>query len=445
MKKIFFIITVILAVISLPIIVFGDEYGEPCTAVLTEQYSDYAVCTVNFSNIPPGSSVIVSKYKDNKFINAEVIDYRGESESFTVYPDTDTVKIFVLKSRAGLSPVTKTEVIKPEFSQDSPTPELDEKINNVSKELKNGKNKNVTIYRTEENEPRAVIWTKGITPPQMSDFEKEVDGAYSYLYVSPGKGRGWYDVNKSYFQEDGSDRNMCYAAVSANQLHWWLDQNKNNIDKYIEKLEKSGSSNMNEEKINQLKYLRSSYNSQTDSGIYTMFKNYFQSLSGCNADVLNDFFINGYEVNALGKVNDPYFFTWDLRGGFFFDVFGTTILTKRWGAGNYDAFERDTRRLFKEGEAVSIIYTSPSANITHIVSVWGAEFDCNNRLTAVYITDSDDQEQPYIGMKRMRINKDASGYPRITSRTDDLQSGALITELVPLSQGDEMWESYLGA
>ena len=38
--------------------------------------------------------------------------------------------------------------------------ELDKKVEAIANNLRTGKNQNVITYKTEENEPRAVIWTK---------------------------------------------------------------------------------------------------------------------------------------------------------------------------------------------------------------------------------------------------------------------------------------------
>lgn len=77
--------------------------------------------------------------------------------------------------------------------------------------------------------------------------------------------------------------------------------------------------------------------------------------------------------------------------------------------------------------------------MTHIITLWGVELDHNNEITALFVTDSDDYEQPKIGMKRMLLKKNSSGYPIITTNTADNNTGAKILEFVPLSLGEEYW------
>ncbi len=61
---------------------------------------------------------------------------------------------------------------------------------------------------------------------------------------------------------------------------------------------------------------------------------------------------------------------------------------------------------------------------THIVTVWGAEYDNQGKIRAVYITDSDDQQEQ-IGLKRMGITRDASGNPRLNNHVKIIQLGRL--------------------
>ena len=93
----------------------------------------------------------------------------------------------------------------------------------------------------------------------------------------------------------------------------------------------------------------------------------------------------------------------------------------------------------KDGQSIGIIHNTPTYGVTHIITLWGVELDHNNEITALFVTDSDDYEQPEIGMKRMLLKKNSSGYPIITTNTADNNTGAKILEFVPLSLGEEYW------
>ena len=437
MKRLYIILSVFIAMLlNIPMVSSKAAVQAPAIKITIQKYSNSLTGIIEPTALPENSHIIIAKYINNRCAEVEVREYRSKAEEFNLADEIDTVKVMAWEGMSNLKPVLKAEVIDVKARQ---------RIEEIAAKLKKGKNKNVTIYTTEENEPRAVIWTKGIVPPQMSEFEKEVDitdSSYTFLYAGQDKGSGWYDVNKSLPQEDGADRNMCYAAVSANQLHWWLDQNKDNIDAYLNSLDKGEITDEKKSKLEQLQELRNGYEGQSKSRIYNLFRQYFESpYYAYNADLLNDFFINGYQVNTAGKVNTPNFFKWDPRGGFFYDVFEKNNLTMRYSAGDYTVFKRDIIFYMKEGQSIGIIHATPTNGVTHIITLWGVEVDHNNEITALFVTDSDDYEQPEIGMKRMLLKKNSSGYPIITTNINNNNTGAKILEFVPLSLGEEYWEA----
>ena len=420
--------------------VLQESNAVPTTKTTIQKYGGYAIGSVKLTSVPENSYVIIAKYSNSRCIDVDIRKYRTETEVFKIPGETDTVKVMVWEDFNNIKALSQVEIVDMKANSES-----EKKVEKIAERLRTGKNPNVITYKTEENEPRAVIWTKGVTAPLLSEFKKEVeitDSSYSFLYVGQEKGNGWYDVNKSLPQEDGGDGNMCYAAVSANQLHWWLDQNKDNIDAYLSNLSEGEITAEKKAKLDLLEALRSSYAGQSNSGIYNMFRIYFESpYYAYNADLLNDFFINGYKVNTMGKVNSPGFFTRDPRGGFFYDVFEKNILTKRLSAGDYNAFKRDIIYYMKDGQSIGIIHATPTYGVTHIITLWGVEVNCNNEITALFVTDSDDYDQEYVGMKRMLLKKNSSGYPIITTKVNDNNTGAKILEFVTLSLGEEYWKA----
>ncbi|MBS7299361.1 MAG: IdeS/Mac family cysteine endopeptidase [Eubacteriales bacterium] len=445
MKKIPFVLTVFFVIlfniyaVSAQTAVLQESRVTPTITATTQRYSNYSTATVKLYSMPESCYIIIAEYISNRCVDVEVREYQTATEQFNIPDEVDTIKVMVWDDH--IKPVVKAKTIDMKASA-----ELDKKIDKIARNLKTSKNPNVTTYKTEENQPRAIIWTKGIIPPQLSEFEKEVEitnSNYTFLYAGQDKGSGWYDVNKSLPQEDGADRNMCYAAVSANQLHWWLDQNKDNIDMYLNKLATGEIIPEYPLKLDRLEDLRSSYKGQAKSGIYNMFRDYFEHpIDAYNADLLNDFFINGYQANTAGKVNSPDFFKWDPRGGFFYDVFEKKKLTLRYGAGDYTVFKRDIPWYMQDGQSIGLIHSTPTNGVTHIITLWGVEFDHNNEITALFVTDSDDYEQPEIAMKRMLLKKNSSGYPVITTNIIG-NTGAQILEFVPLSLGEECWNELL--
>lgn len=304
----------------------------------------------------------------------------------------------------------------------------------------------VTQYTNEEDgKIKTILWTKGINPPKMggtdSEFRKEitnVNGEVAYIeYKAPySGGKGWYDVNKT--EDRVPDLNLCFAAAASNALHWWLAQNSNYIDQYLAK-------NPDYPKAEELANLRDSFKSQQDSEVYKLFLRQFAyKKEGYWSDILEDQFINGYYPKPNGGTNDsdadreklltngP-----DPKGGFFYDIFGTTLLTQRRNySWSYNTFGKDLKQLFLEGNIVLMDYAM--GRKSHVVTLWGAEFDLNGQISAVYLSDSDDDKSQ--GMVRYMV-RNSGGKPVISTHVSG--RGSSIENLQVLSLGKEIWEDKL--
>ena len=308
------------------------------------------------------------------------------------------------------------------------------------------KNENVvTEYVNEEDgKLKTIIWTKGITPPKMggqnSDFEKEITNVGNVRFVeykSPYiEGQGWYDVNKT--ENRVPDENLCFAAAASNTLHWWLAQNSEYIDQYLEQTPDAP-------KAEEIKNLKHSFKSQQSSDIYKIFVRQFANKrEGYWPDILQDQFINGYYPKKNGGTNGSDEAREELiskgpdkNGGFFYRIFGTTLLTKRHNYyQGYEAISRDIKHYFQNGDIVLLTYSMKTKS--HVVTLWGAEFDSDGKISAVYFLDSDDDKK--YGMQRYKI-VNVGGKAIATTRNDG--QGSLVESLQIISTGKKIWEDKL--
>ncbi|UWV93746.1 IdeS/Mac family cysteine endopeptidase [Mycoplasmopsis cynos] len=79
--------------------------------------------------------------------------------------------------------------------------------------------------------------------------------------------------------------------------------------------------------------------------------------------------------------------------GFFKDVFGSHLLTNRWSFRNGYGAKYLSQKLKNEilaNKILAISHTYSSVRFNHIINVWGADFDKDGILKALYVTDSDD-------------------------------------------------------
>ncbi|MDN2952759.1 IdeS family IgM protease [Streptococcus suis] len=302
---------------------------------------------------------------------------------------------------------------------------------------------NQTSYQTESGEQRQIIWAHGITPPAMEQsggFVKEKYGDY-LNYTAPFEaGKGYYDTNKS-LNASFIDLNLCFAAVSSNMVHWWLEQNSSYVERYLK--EKKGTVNVEENyAITDLRRYINSFQNQQNSRVFDMFKTYYgYRTNGFVSDALVDLFINGYKPKAQGGVNlEDSQLVPDSRGGFFYDVFKEKKLTNRIFSGSYERFGEDVRTVLESKGLLGLTYRT-LGYATHIVTIWGAEYDNQGKIKAVYITDSDDQQEQ-IGLKRMGITRDASGNPRLNNHMKNNSAGALLDYVHTIRLGQDLWEEY---
>ncbi|MGO0093029.1 IdeS/Mac family cysteine endopeptidase [Streptococcus suis] len=302
---------------------------------------------------------------------------------------------------------------------------------------------NQTSYQTESGEQRQIIWAHGITPPAMEQsggFVKEKYGDY-LNYTAPFEaGKGYYDTNKS-LNASFIDLNLCFAAVSSNMVHWWLEQNSSYVERYLK--EKNGTVNVGENyAITDLRRYIDSFQNQQNSRVFDMFKTYYgYRTNGFVSDALVDLFINGYKPKVQGGVNlEDSQLVPDSRGGFFYDVFKEKKLTNRIFSGSYERFGEDVRTVLESKGLLGLTYRT-LGYATHIVTVWGAEYDNQGKIRAVYITDSDDQQEQ-IGLKRMGITLDASGNPRLNNHVKNNSAGALLDYVHTIRLGQDLWEEY---
>lgn len=319
-----------------------------------------------------------------------------------------------------------------------------EAAENLRKEFSRNGN-HVTQYENEDDKQlKTIVWAKGVTPPDMKDFVKEEvlgsGGAKFITYQAPYEAnKGWYDVNKT--QSRAEDANLCFAAAASNALHWWLEQNESYIDRYLEKYP-------DDEKKKDLRTLRNSYISQSDSKIYKRYiKRYSKRQKGYWSDILADEFINGYEPKENGGTNDESIDGEGLlqkgpskNGGFFNDIFGTTLLTRRTYSGNFQRFSNDLKQIIINGELVLLNYDTKVLN--HVVTLWGAEYDLNGQISAVYLTDSDDETSPYAMVRYMVKN---IGGKAFVSTNVNGTSGSVIEYMQIVSLGEEIWKKRLDA
>lgn len=263
-------------------------------------------------------------------------------------------------------------------------------------------------------------WVKGVnaSAPQVNDW-KPITPKTNNLGLRWEKSYGWYDLNKEipYAGSGSTDSDLCWAAVSANALQWWLDQNKHYIDRY----NYTGP--------------RTFTNSYT-SDIFDLYKRHFQNKGG-DLKASMDWFFNGKYVQR------------DLEGaGFFVKVFGADFKPVEQIGIYASSFSNDVAKALKSGEVLGAALKYPKGYL-HAISIWGATFDSQGQITHIYLTDSNDKDleeqsdnqyQTKAGLLRKAIQLQGNKVYHESSTSGVFNFE--LTYLFKLGLHQDKWEAY---
>ena len=226
-------------------------------------------------------------------------------------------------------------------------------------------------------------------------------------YTMWQEGCGWYDCNKKTPQTGGNeiDSRMCRAAVASNMLHWWLNINSEHISRYG-KFEKTFE-----------------YGISGESDIFELFRNSFTNAGGNPSRGANRFLQKSGDLYGVAPL------------GYFSDVLGSyEPAVRKTNFMNEDDFNQYMTEAFESGYAVALEYYG------HVVSVWGFEKDGEGKISAVYLTDSNDTFRDRGLFRKPIIYADNLVY--MESSTPGYPFKYPFTGLYQLDGCGQQWESY---
>ncbi len=312
----------------------------------------------------------------------------------------------------------------------------------ILEKIENGQNNNTVEYETEEGEKRTVLFVKGVKAPKLGengDFRKTENHGYIDYKAPFEEGQGYFDVNKAPFGTNKEiDRNLCFAAAASNTLHWYLQQNKKEIQDYIK--DNGDVIRTVDANTYSLKDMLNQDVEQQGSLIYQYFKEmYGNNETGYYTVPLMDLFLNGYTPKEDRKTNiEDKDLQPDARGGFLYGIIGTKPQTGMQSVNGLSDLGNSLQHYLSNNFVVCLSYTTFSYN--HVVTLWGAEYDESGLLRAVYVTDSDDQDETGVetdvAMKRYAV-KGKGNLSFLSNAISEGANGARINSLQYLRFGGE--------
>ncbi|WP_159584454.1 IdeS/Mac family cysteine endopeptidase [Streptococcus halichoeri] len=295
-----------------------------------------------------------------------------------------------------------------------------------------------------------LIWTKGVTPLAPEQFIYTKDGLHAPYHPN----QGWYDISKT--TNRGGATLLCGAATAGNMLHWWFDQNKTEINSYLNKYPEKRKLFFHGKEMLDLNKVITTKNDHINSELFTYFKkkafhNFSTQKLGVMPTQVLDMFINGYRMKlgdtkatdvSKGSTNPD---TRDPRGGFFEHVFNrgnqAHLLT-----ASHELKDQTLAQIsdlikneLESGKALALSHASFGENPNHVINIWGAAFDACGELEALYVTDSD--TDGVVGMKKYIVTVNAAGKAILVPKpNEDHQEGYQLLGLYTLSTGQNIWQ-----
>ena len=190
----------------------------------------------------------------------------------------------------------------------------------------------------------------------------------------------WYDCDKDDPDNSGShpgynDGNMCWAAGASNLLHWWTRLN----EPYIEAYDARYSSNP------WPAYPRPSFGFSDTEGseIFDFFRDISRNRGGSDAVGINWFICGTPGISSPDPdIDDNY-------GGYFTEIFDNIdVAVSPEDVMNKESFSRIIKGALENKQGIGFVRGGVGA--THVMTIWGAEFDDEGYVSAIYYVDNND-------------------------------------------------------
>ena len=320
-----------------------------------------------------------------------------------------------------------------------------------------GKKLEVKVVQKENEHPNVTIkWVDGIGEPTQAEKERgkiEIPRTNPVKYWDNSYIFFWYETNETKWfnnrkllnlgvtaDNNADDSNQCWGKTASNMLHWWFIQNKENIDRYIEKKNITGT----EKDKYQDFYTRGlpDNKEKEKSYIATIFR------TKAHNNKLGDYIIGGLSWylygNKAGKISkpgkdDPALFK-DV-----FDKSESKTPLKAEGIYNKADFNRAITEALDSKKAIGINIEGSRGNglaYGHAITLWGAAFDEEGNIIAIYVVNNNYKENriyPY-GIYYKDGRPYLFNYPN-NARDEHKYVGQVTT----LDLGETQWKEWFDA
>ena len=326
--------------------------------------------------------------------------------------------------------------------------------------VKGDNKKDLTVkleQKANENPTVTTKWVHGVTKPTNGkkvpvigdDGVQSQEGGqllfYNQNYVSvweENENTKFFNVRKLNFVMkntmsshcyQGSDSNMCWAMTASNMLHWWGEQNKELINRYKNKY---GST-----------YDFSYTKGLQDDQEYEKSK--IAALFRSNCVNSGNEIRNGLEGFLFSSANSPFK---GIASPKYFDK----VFSKDNNIVNVETphskkeFERILKEAFNSKKAIGLDTRDGRGNL-HAITLWGAAFDGDENIIAIYIADNNNPNNEMItyGIRYQKNiyeeNEEENNYPYLINyavKKSIINIDKWIDRITTLDKGEEQWQAW---
>ena len=356
------------------------------------------------------------------------------------------------------------------------------------KDAHSQKDLEVNLTQAKNENPNVRIeWIHGITAPTSGEKKRiSIAGSDATDYHKMSHIFMWEETPTTTFfnarkvthtgapDEGYLDGKQCWAKTNANMLHWWFTQNERYIEAYRAKnperiakkakeLEavvpafyKSTGVDKSELKLYEPFYRRELPNEEEHkkSSIANIYRRNFIN-HGNSIGIGLKWYLVGHSNFAKNKKYSPALFDDVFDRGNAFSEDDTALITTK-GLATKKEFEEILKDALKSKKAVALNKWGTDRS-QHAITLWGAAFDEDDNILAVYVVDNNDHENkifPYgiwyqkgidiYAEPQLDQNDKARFNPYLIDYISNVyDSKHYIGEITTLATGEAQWQAWL--
>jgi len=327
-----------------------------------------------------------------------------------------------------------------------------------------GKELQVKLTQKKNENPNVTIkWVYGIEGPTAEEKKPvEIQDSNPPEYHRMPYVFYWYETEHTKFfntrkmgptgsnNQGFSDGSQCWAKSSSNMLHWWFEQNKENVEKYMEKKGITKENNPTMYEMYNPVYTRGL--PDTDENIKSSIANEFRKK--CPNSTNGNWIYSGlrwYLYGLKGLAKDKTY-----SPALFKDVFGKgeendpVVAEGTYTKKIFEDILKDALLNPNSKKAVGV-HVHDEGKYGHGITLWGAAFDEEENVIAIYVCDNNFQPNRIftygIYYKGDIYADDPEGetnvYPHLIDYKINKRINRYVGTLVTLDKGEAQWQDWL--